>query len=222
MTVATPAHRPATGYIVPMVTFLVLTGLEAWVPPASYPWYYAAKIAIVAACLLSFRAPLADLTPTPRLLPAAILTGLVVFVLWVGIEKAVPYPHVGSRAGFNPFDGIDGAAGQYAFIAVRLFGLAVVVPVMEELFWRSFLLRYLTRDDFTSVPVAGFSWTAFAIVAVLFASAHPEWLPAILTAAIYGLFVRRTSSIYGAAVAHATTNAALGAYVLLFQDWVFW
>lgn len=221
-TIEALARRPATGYIVPMATFLVLTGLESYVPTAWYPWYYAAKIAIVLACLLMFRAPLADLRPDPRVLPLAALTGLAVFALWVGIEKLVPYPHIGSRVGFNPFSEIQGSAAQYAFVAVRLFGLAAVVPVMEELFWRSFLLRYLTHDDFASVPVDGFSWTAFGIVAVLFASAHPEWLPAVLTAAIYGLLLRRTASIYAAVVAHATTNAALGVYVLAAQDWVFW
>lgn len=210
------------GYILPMAVFLGLTTLESYLPSGWYPAYYAVKIALVAACLATLRAPLADIKPTISVLPLAIVTGLAVFVLWIGIEKLVPYPHVGARLGFDPFDSVTGAAGQYAFIAVRLVGLAIVVPVMEELFWRSFLLRYLTRDQFGSVPFDGFSWPAFAIVAVLFASAHPEWLPAVLTGCIYGLLVRRTASIFGAVVAHATTNAALGAYVLVARDWVFW
>lgn len=209
-------------YILPMAVFLGLTTLESWLPAGWYPVSYALKIALVSACLLALRAPLADIRPTLSALPLAGATGVVVFALWVGLEKLVPYPHVGARVGFNPFDAIAGTTGQFAFIGIRLFGLAIVVPVMEELFWRSFLLRYLTRERFASVPFDGFSWQAFAIVAVLFASAHPEWLPAALTACIYGLLVRRTASIFSAVVAHATTNAALGTYVLATGDWMFW
>ena len=214
--------RLIAGYVAPMAIFLVLTAAESWLPAGWYPLAYACKLAIVCAALLVLREPLSDIRSSGRVVAPSVVVGLLVCVLWVGLEKLVPYPHLGSRVGFNPFEAIADPRGQYAFVLVRLFGLAIVVPVMEELFWRSFLLRYLTDENFTSVPFDRFSWRAFAIVAGLFATGHPEWLPAVLTAAAYGLLVLRTGSIFAAVVAHATTNAALGAYILIARDWVFW
>ena len=209
-------------YCGPLFVFLVATTCESWYPSTWYPLAYTVKTIVVSAMLLAFRKPLSDIRPSRHLVLPAVCVGMLTCAVWIGLERWLPYPHLGSRVGFDPFKSIADPRLRYAFISVRLVGLAVVVPVMEELFWRSFLLRYLTRDQFGSVPFDGFSWQAFAIVAVLFASAHPEWLPAVLTACVYGLLVRRTASIFGAVVAHATTNAALGAYVLVAADWVFW
>ena len=36
-------------------------------------------------------------------------------------------------------------------VAVRWIGATLVVPVMEELFWRSFLMRWFQRTQFETV-----------------------------------------------------------------------
>jgi CAAX prenyl protease-like protein len=95
-------------------------------------------------------------------------------------------------------------------------------PVMEEIFWRSFGLRYATTPEFTSLPIGSFSWQGFAIVAALFGAAHPEWLVAVLCAAAYALLLRYTRSLFACVIAHAVTNLSLGLYVLTTGHWRFW
>ena len=201
---------------------MVLTTVESSAPKAYYIWLYFAKVVVVTATLVWFRTPWKDIQPNPRLLLPAILVGLLVFLEWTVLDKWIPYPHLGSRTSLNPFNAIENPVIRNLFLVVRFYGLAVMVPVMEELFWRSFLLRYLSNSDFTKLRVGEFSWGAFWLVAAAFGLAHPEWLVAVICACAYALLLRQTKSLFACIVAHSTTNLALGIYVILTQDWVYW
>jgi CAAX prenyl protease-like protein len=144
-----------------------------------------------------------------------------VFVAWFGLDRIVSYPRLGTRTGFDPAQ-LHGSAMWPTFLAVRLYGLVLMVPIMEEIFWRSFLLRYLTRHDFKEVPVGTFSAWALWVTVAASAVAHPEWLAAVVASLAYALWLRRSRSLFGAIVAHATTNAALGGYVLATREWHYW
>ena len=208
-------------YWLPMVLFGALTLAESYLNPAWFPIAYIVKAVLVTAALVRLRRPYADLKYDRRAILPSVAIGLLVFALWVWIDKVVPYPHFGSRSAFDPTP-LQGSAWWPAFLVVRLYGLALMVPVMEEIFWRSFLLRYLTRTDFESLPVGTFS--AFALLVMLAASAvaHPEWLVAVLASLAYAVWLRHSRSLFGAILAHSTTNAALGAYVLRTGEWQYW
>ncbi len=219
-------QAPATswlGYVAPMVVFLVLTYVEGQTS-RGYVWLYIAKVCIVTGMLVAFRATWKqDIRFEARVLIPALIVGLAVWAEWVLIDPVTPsLSFLGKRVAYDPFTAIHAPGLRALFLAFRFFGLALMVPVMEELFWRSFLLRYLTDEKFTTVPMGTFSGTAFAIVAVAFGVAHPEWLAAIICAAAYALLLRQTRSLFACIVAHATTNLALGIYVLVSHQWHFW
>ena len=109
-------------------------------------------------------------------------------------------------------------------LGVRLLRLIVVVPLLEELFWRGFLLRYLIREDFTKVPVGEFSWLSFGVVTAGFVFEHSfaDWPAALLTGALYNIVAYRTRSLSSCVLVHAVTNALLGVYVLRTGQWGFW
>ena len=222
-----PGARPQASdsvpkdYWLPMVLFGALTLAESYLDPAWFPIAYIAKAVLVTAALLALRRPYADLNYDRRAILPSVGLGLLVFALWIGIDKFVPYPHFGSRSAFDPTP-LQGSALWPVFLAVRLYGLALMVPVMEEIFWRSFLLRYLTRTDFESLPVGTFSAFALMVMVAASAVAHPEWLVAVLASLAYALWLRRSRSLFGAILAHSTTNAALGAYVLRTGEWQYW
>jgi CAAX prenyl protease-like protein len=112
---------------------------------------------------------------------------------------------------------------RYGFLALRFYGLVLMVPVMEEVFWRSFLLRFATDlDDFKRVPIGTFSTTAFFVSSAMFAAAHSEWLVAFICAAAYAYLYRVTRSLFACIVAHSVTNLALGIYILITGDWKYW
>ena len=212
---------PTFEYWVPMILFGALTMLESYVPVSYYPIAYILKAIAVTASLVVFRRPLAEIHVSAGVIVPSVIVGLVVCVLWVAVDRAVPYPHLGTRVAFDPTPLRE--SGWWApFLVTRLFGLALMVPVMEEIFWRSFLLRYLTQTDFRALPMGTFSASALGIMVAASALAHPEWLVAVIASLAYALWLRQTRSLFGAIVAHGTTNAALGGYVLYTGSWQYW
>jgi hypothetical protein len=152
----------------------------------------------------------------------AIGAGTLAAGLWVAPQQ---WFGVAPRLdGFNPtFFGAEGWP-YYATLGMRLLRLVVIVPLVEEIFWRGFLLRYLIREDFWDVPLGAFSWYSFTIVTVGFCLEHVsrDWPAAILTGALYNLVACRTRSLSACVVTHAVTNALLGAYILRTGQWGFW
>jgi CAAX prenyl protease-like protein len=126
--------------------------------------------------------------------------------------------------GFDP--AFFGATGwpYYGNVVVRFVRLVVVVPLLEEIFWRGFLLRYLINEDFTRVPFGTFSWLSFGVVTVGFCVEHslPDYPAAILTGMLYNWVAYRTRRLSSCVLVHAITNLLLGIYVLRTGQWGFW
>ena len=243
---AEPAAQAPAGaaaawmYLAPMAVFMLLNSLEGSLPqgangphPTWYPLFYTFKMAAVVAALVLSRKTLCDLKPWPgpAALALAVGIGIAVTVGWVSLERFVPYHELersllpkswfeGSRQAFNPF--VLAPTGRYAFLAVRLLGLVLLVPIMEELFWRSFLVRWLIDPDFQRVPIGKVTTTAAVFTSVMFAAAHPEWLPALLTGFAWIGLLWKTKSVSACVVSHAVANLGLGLYVLKSGDWMFW
>lgn len=232
-----PPH-PWAAYVAPMATYLIATSLEGYLPrsgsggggihPTYYPLAYAGKVALVAVLLLVGRSvwrPDLRVWPTRRGWRLAGVIGLVVTLGWVGLER-LPYPRVpgmaGSRPAFDP--GVLRPFARVAFLAVRFFGLVALVPLMEELFWRSFLMRLVIDPDsnFERVPAGQVTPVAGVVTAVLFAAAHPEWLPALLTGLAWAWLLARTGSLVACVASHAVANLGLGLYVLATGHWTLW
>ena len=107
---------------------------------------------------------------------------------------------------------------------MRFVRLVLVVPLVEEIFWRGFLLRYLIAERFETVPFGTFSWLSFTAVTAAFCFSHsrPDWPAAIATGALYNLVAYRTRSLASCVLAHVLTNLALGAWIMMTKQWGFW
>lgn len=231
---ATPPPPPSwLPYVAPMATFLILTSLEDYLPkgqgdaphPTWYPVAYALKAAIVSAVVVACRATWRDLLPRPSsgALALAVGLGLAVAAAWVGLDGHYPaLPFLGgTRAAFDP--NVLAPGPRVAFLAVRLYGLVLLVPLFEELFWRSFVLRSAIDPDFERVPIGRVTPLAALVSSGLFALVHPaEWLPALGTGLAWACLVYRTKSLSACVVSHAVANLALGVYVLATGSWKFW
>lgn len=147
------------------------------------------------------------------------VAGIAVFLLWINMDRG--FAVIGKSEGYDPF-----LAGPpilvYLLISFRLFGAAVVVPVFEELFWRSFVVRYLIDQKFENIPVGKFTWPSFIISSVLFGFEHNLWLAGIIAGISYSLVLYYTKSLSTAILSHGVTNLLLGVYVLATGNWHFW
>jgi hypothetical protein len=108
------------------------------------------------------------------------------------------------------------------FIATRFLGSVFVVPPLEEVFYRSFLYRYLAGREWLSLPLGRFVPGPFLMTAVVFGLAHFEWLPGILCAFIYQGLVCWKGRLGDAMTAHAITNGLLAGWVVWKGAWHFW
>ena len=147
-----------------------------------------------------------------------VISGILVFCIWVVFEGM--YPQIG-HSEFNPYDYASGY-GVYFIITFRLIGATLVVPLMEELFWRSFALRFAIKSDFKSVPLGQFSWFSFIFISILFGIEHQRWLVGIFAGMIYSGVLYRRKNLFDPILSHAITNSLLGLYVLSTHQWSFW
>jgi CAAX prenyl protease-like protein len=154
----------------------------------------------------------------------AIPLGLILTVAWVGIDAITPhFAILGHRSALNPLTRFAHTPWLVPFLAVRFAGLVVIAPVAEELFWRGFLLRWIIRPEaFRDIPLGTFDPLSFGAVVALMAITHPEWLAAAVFSASMNLLLYRTRNLFACMATHATTNLALGVYVLLTHAWRFW
>ena len=145
--------------------------------------------------------------------------GLIVFGLWIVLDHG--WVVIDQRnSGFTPLD----AAGRVDpwMYGSRLAGFAIAVPLAEELFWRSFLLRWIDRKRFLDVNPRTASFGAFAICSALFALEHSQWLAGLAAGIVYTGLYTRTGNLWTSIVSHAITNAALGIWILATGRWVLW
>lgn len=208
-------------YVLPMAVFMILTQLEGSFKEA-YPAIYIAKVIVVSWLVWVAKKPLSEVKVDKKWLGWSVFWGLLLLGMWILIEERVSYGRVGERSGFNPFTEMENPALAWVFISFRMIGLAIMVPIMEEIFWRSFALRYATDKEFDKIPVGTFSWGAFAIVNAVFGFSHPEWLPAVLYSAFMGLYLNWTKNLWACIVVHLVTNLGLGIYILSFGAWKYW
>lgn len=110
----------------------------------------------------------------------------------------------------------------WALAALRLFALAVTVPLMEELFWRSFLLRWIDSRNFLASDPARASLRAIVLTVALFSAEHSQWLAGLLAGAAYTAVYVRTRNILLTTLSHAITNSFLGIWILSTGHWRFW
>ncbi len=215
-------EKPWLPYVFPFAVFILFTGL-APLAPALSPCLYIAKTLIVGALLWFWRHEYAvDISPrlSPREWVTALLCGLLALAAWIAAEGYLFQFDRDSCFDPQALGGSNAAA--VSLIAFRLIGAAVVAPVMEELFWRSFLMRYLINTDFRSVSMGAFSWLSFLGVGIVFGLEHHRVVVGIAVGLLYNLLLVRQKKLKGVIAAHVVTNLGLGIYVLATGSWMFW
>ncbi len=206
--------------VIPFGVFAALTLFQGRLGDTSQYWIYVLKT-VVAVWLLWIARPYVK-EMRWKLSWEAVAVGIAVFVVWVGLDGY--YPMIADRAeSFNPtFTCGAGSALALIFTVVRIVGSSLVVPPLEEIFYRSFIYRYLIKSDFLSIPLGRLDWRAFLITGAIFGIGHYEWLPGILCAFAYQGLVCRKNRLGDAITAHAITNFLLGLWVITRGAYQFW
>ncbi len=223
-----PNKRKFLAYTIPFVVFVLLLGLSSILPSAGHYfflsaaayWIYPVQTIVCGLIVMWFwreysfhgvRSPV-----------FTVVIGILVFALWISPQTFLGFQ---ARAvGFNPEIFAANPTAYWVTVAFRFLRLVVVVPLVEEIFWRGFLLRYFINEDFDRVPFGTFSWPSFSIVALVFGFSHSmaDWPAGVLTGAIYNITAYRTKSLSSCVVTHAITNLLLGLWIMKTKQWGFW
>ena len=206
--------------IVPFLVFLGLTTCQGKWGLASAFWFYLGKTLLGVWFIWLMR----PFVPEMRWSMSweAVAVGVAICVIWVGLDPY--YWHMKSQdAPWNPFVPFgEHSALAWFMVAVRVLGSTLVVPPLEEVFYLSFIYRYIANQNFLTVPLNKFLPVPFIATAVIFGASHYQWLAGILCGAAYQWLAIRRNHLGDAMTAHAITNFLLGIWVVWKGAWIFW
>jgi exosortase E/protease (VPEID-CTERM system) len=187
----------AAGRIVPFIVF-ALSGMIAqafWSDPAlGYPL----RVALMAGALWWARRVVARHLARPSV--PALLAGGAVAALWIATAPAA--------APLSPGLAALSGAGLAAWVVLRVLGTAVLVPVIEEMFFRGYVQARLDRGGGASRVLA------VAVSAALFAAVHGRWIEAGLAGVVFSILYLRSGRLADAIAAHASANAVIAVVAL--------
>jgi CAAX prenyl protease-like protein len=216
--------HPALPYVVPMATFMLLLVVGEHLGLG--PWEYPLRVALLAIVLFVFSRRVIDLRVSRWV--GSTLVGVAVFAIWIAPDVLWP----GYRDSWIFQNAMTGTVtssvpAEYRDMQWVLWSRAlravILVPIIEELFWRAWMMRWLVEPDFRKVPLGTFTPLAFGATAVLFASEHGAyWEVGLAAGLIYNWWMIRTRSLGDCILAHAVTNGLLSAHVVLNDQWQYW
>ncbi len=212
-------------YVAPFVVFLLFLAIGETVP-LDTAWVAPLRVMVLAVvCIICWPR---ELTFRPTRPLASTVVGTLAFILWIAPDLLIP----GYRTGPLFSNSIVGHLhSSLSFdvrhdswtIGWRCLRAIVIVPIVEELFWRAWLMRWLVNSSFTRVPLGVYTPLSFWLTTLLFASEHgPYWDVGLLTGIVYNVWMIRTRSVADCILMHAITNALLSWYLLQSGQWQYW
>jgi CAAX prenyl protease-like protein len=215
------AKSPESARFLPFAIFVVLTFCADIFGPGSIYWVYLVKTLVGAWLVWETRTLVQEMRWAISW--EAVAAGVIVCAVWIGLDGM--YPRLSKpTATWTPDKQFGaGSALFWLFNLVHLLGSSIVVPPLEEVFYRSFLYRYFVRLNFLTMPLGQFHALSFVVTSAIFGLMHPPWwLAGIFCGVVYqGLTVRK-NRLGDAMTAHGITNFLLGLWVIGKGDWNFW
>ncbi len=212
-------HNPSAAYLVPFLAIMGASMVTNAVKGTDgFEWLYPLRLAAAVVALWIFRRSYAALDwKFDWMAPA---TGVCVFAIWIAFDRSTS---VASDLAISSALSDSSSAVRGMWLALRVLAAIVTVPLAEELAFRGFLMRRLISEHFESVSMRRFSWCAVLVTTVIFGILHGGfWIAGTVAGILFALLTIRRGRIGDAVMAHASANALLAAYVILFHKWHLW
>ena len=216
---------PAVPYVLPFALFMLLLAVLPMTGVGPLTDQIIRLVVVGGAVLLVSRSVL-DFSV--RHWVGTLAVGVGVFLLWIAPDLMFAdyrdfWLFRNSLLGEGGSSLAEAGRGDPATLVLRSLRAAILVPIVEELFWRGWLPRWIINPDFRKVALGSYTRAAFWITALLFASEHGVyWDVGLLAGLSYNGWMWKTRSLGDCIAAHAVTNACLSGYVIMTGQWQYW
>ncbi len=205
--------RRAAAYVGPLfaaIAVALLTSLSA--SDAFDPWYGARALA-PAVALIAWRKDL------PRCSVSfswtAVLAGAALGAVWIAWHPSDGAPLAAAVARLSP-------SARLAWIALHLVASCLVLPLVEELAFRGFLLPWLIAPDFEAVSPRTWTLPAVVLSSLAFGALHDHLALGTLAGAAFAFARQARGRLSDAVLAHVLANTAIAVAVLGLDRWDLW
>lgn len=211
---ADPAVRLAIALLAPFIAFMAASVIaSAFSGGSGGEWLYGLKVVAILLALWVYRDVYIGLIEQVSIL--SVLTGVLIGVLWI-ITDTNSERQQELAAWLQTL----GGGAFAAWIAIRLFGTVFLIPIAEELAFRSYLHRALVARHFETVQHGQFSILAFSVSSLLFAGMHSgRFWEALLAGGLFAVLMYRTNRISDPIAAHMAANAVVGGWAVYAGQW---
>jgi hypothetical protein len=148
-------RRATIAYVAPFLAFVGIMAVERLIPLPPQ-WLYPVRFLIVTALIGALSWPYLSFRPSAPL--ASIAIGVAVFVIWVAPDLLFGYRHhwlfENSLTGAAASSLAPHLKANIGFMLLRSFSSAILIPILEELFWRGWMMRWLIMIQLTGAESA--------------------------------------------------------------------
>lgn len=218
-------NNPSARYVAPFAVFLVLLAVFPRLPLGP-SWEAPFRVIVLAGvCVLCWPR---EISVWPKHWLVSIGIGVAVFLIWIAPDFFIPGYRQHAIFSNDVVGHLHSSLAPAELhnpwvLGWRTARAVLIVPVVEELFWRAWLMRWLINSDFQKIPLSAYAPFAFWATAILFASEHgPYWDVGLITGVLYNLWMIRSRSVADCILMHAVTNLALSGYVMATAQWQYW
>lgn len=212
-TVASRADPLVAALVVPCL-LLLATVMVSSAASDGFDALYPLRPMVVALALWHYRKVYRQWSWDTSWWPLAV--GFLVFLVWVALEPAEGDRSLGTALSALP----DGQ--RQVWLAARVFGSVMLVPLVEELAFRGYLLRRLAGSALDGSDALRFTWSSFLVSSLAFGFLHGRWLAGTLAGMAFAFVLQRRNRLGDAVLAHMSANACIAAWVLLGGRWEYW
>ncbi len=229
---------PEIPRVLPFVVFLGIGAMAGKAFAGSEYWMYAVKTFAAGALLWLWRKRIPEMRWAFSV--EGVVVGVAIAALWLGLTGVIPSlgrtwdlireatggpaaPTPKTVEAWNPLNHFQGQPLLgWAFVMIRVLGRSLVVPALEEVFYRSFMYRYIVKPEFESVAHGTFHLVAFLVTSAFFGLSHTDhWVQGVICGMAYQWLVLRKGRLGDAMLAHAITNLIISGYVIVTGRWEF-
>lgn len=217
---------PVLAWVAPFAVFMGLLASAQWLA-LPQPWESIVRVTVLVAVLVAASGAIIRTMRVEHVVGSIVL-GLAVCAMWVAPDLLVPgwrnhWLFQNSVTGTITNSIAPADLANPLVVSLRILRATLLVPLLEELFWRGWLPRWIVNPDWQRVPLGRYTTAAFLISSVLFAVEHgPYWEVGLLCGLVYNWWFWRTKSLGDIVLVHAVTNGALSAFVYVTGKYEYW